>query len=156
MLLLRLYVMRGANCPTLQCRSSAMQPVQDRPACRACCTPQAPQLQALLEGASDAHLLMALDKAPEKRRKNAARLLVPDLGALRALLERIHQARLSCIACSRHNCLPAQVPTLLRLPAQAARAGDLYLLTALLRLMPAKPPCARLQHALPSTLSQAL
>ena len=41
------------------------------------------------------------------------------------------------------------------LPAQTAHAGSLPLLTALLRLMPAKPPCAWLQHALPFMLTQS-
>ena len=67
---------------------------------------QAPQLQALLERASDADLLKALAKAPEKGCKK--RGLGPDTGALRALLERIEKAGLPFIlgACTSdfHAC----------------------------------------------------
>ena len=83
-------------------------------------------------------------------------MLVPDTGALRALLERIEKARF--VALSEHSLFISHMPKLVivndsHLPAQTAHTGSLHLLTVLLRLMPPKPPCAWLQHALPCLLT---
>ena len=79
-------MVRSANAVPL--RRQVVQNLPRLPWLRAA---QAPQLQALLERASDADLLKALAKAPEKSRNK--HMHVPDTGALRALLERIEQAR---------------------------------------------------------------
>ncbi|KAK9841876.1 hypothetical protein WJX81_008574 [Elliptochloris bilobata] len=87
---------------------------------------QAPQLRALLEGGSDTDVLKAL-----KRKKNGPHktiLKVPDMGTLRALLERV---------------------------LQAARGAKLSLLNALLGLMPANPPspdAAQWLQSLPTSM----
>ena len=120
------------------------------------CTVQAPQLRTLLETASDADLLKALDKAPDNKGKKAKRVLEPDAGALRALLDCINQAH--SLAFSERVepwMLHAQAGEheVLHLLAQTANTGSLRLLTALLRLMPTKLPCALLQLTLPLTPS---